>query len=429
MSDGENIRAELMRLIEEGEVNAADALIRSLPSDSDLPVELLKVCGNAYLKLGKQDLAANVFHLAVSKGVADEEIYYNIAVCEMAKKNYLAATDAFRVVLSRQPQHLAAILYLAVCCERAGESRSALSAYMKAVRLAESISKANIPTNLRKILSHATEVISSTLADVFRVRLTALTAKYGEKELSRIISGANIFLGVQAPNYANEFWRPALMYIPGLLPRMFYERDELPYLAEIEKATAEIRNEFLHVWTMERGFNPYINHPESSASSETWRELNNSKDWSTYHFYRQGMVYEENCRLCPITADILSRLPLHNVPGYSPEAMFSVLKAHTKIKAHYGPVNGRLIVHLPLIVPENCGAIRVGDEARSWQVGECLIFDDSMKHEAWNNSDELRAVLIFDIWNPQMKEYERQAMTAMLVAAKQFESELLALPF
>ena len=29
-----------------------------------------------------------------------------------------------------------------------------------------------------------------------------------------------------------------------------------------------------------------------------------------------------------------------------------------------------------------------------------LIFDDTIEHEARNDSDELRVVLIFDLWNP-----------------------------
>ena len=57
--------------------------------------------------------------------------------------------------------------------------------------------------------------------------------------------------------------------------------------------------------------------------------------------------------------------------------------------------------HLPLIVPAgNKCAIRVGDETREWKEGELMIFDDSFEHEAWNRSDEMRVVLMFDIPNP-----------------------------
>ena len=101
--------------------------------------------------------------------------------------------------------------------------------------------------------------------------------------------------------------------------------------------------------------------------------------------------------------------------------MFSVLRPHTRIPAHYGAVNGRVIAHLPLIVPENCGALRVGDQQRSWTEGELLMFDDSFEHEAWNDSDETRVVLIFDSWNPAITPAERAAFAAVLQAAQRFE--------
>jgi aspartyl/asparaginyl beta-hydroxylase (cupin superfamily) len=46
---------------------------------------------------------------------------------------------------------------------------------------------------------------------------------------------------------------------------------------------------------------------------------------------------------------------------------------------------------------------------------ECLIFDDTIEHEAENNGDELRVVLIFDLWNPLLSEEER-ALTSRLAA-------------
>jgi len=43
-------------------------------------------------------------------------------------------------------------------------------------------------------------------------------------------------------------------------------------------------------------------------------------------------------------------------------------------------------------------------------VGEAFAFDDTIEHEAWNDSDELRAVLIFDVWNPYMTADECRLM-------------------
>jgi aspartate beta-hydroxylase len=80
----------------------------------------------------------------------------------------------------------------------------------------------------------------------------------------------------------------------------------------------------------------------------------------------------------------------------------------------------RLICHLPIIVPENCGALRVGNEERAWVEGETLIFDDSIQYEAWNTSKEERVVLLFEIWRPELNEEERALITGLLAAVKEY---------
>ena len=43
----------------------------------------------------------------------------------------------------------------------------------------------------------------------------------------------------------------------------------------------------------------------------------------------------------------------------------------------------------------------------SSDLGEAFVFDDTIEHEAWNDSGELRAVLIIDTWNPHIGVAER----------------------
>jgi aspartate beta-hydroxylase len=70
---------------------------------------------------------------------------------------------------------------------------------------------------------------------------------------------------------------------------------------------------------------------------------------------------------------------------------------------------------LPLIVPPGCG-FRVGATQRPWNIGEAFAFDDTIEHEAWNDSDELRAVLIIDVWNPCLTLAERDLCRALFAA-------------
>lgn len=48
--------------------------------------------------------------------------------------------------------------------------------------------------------------------------------------------------------------------------------------------------------------------------------------------------------------------------------------------------------------------------------GEAWVFDDTIEHEAWNDSDRLRVVLIGDLWRPELSTDERAAVTAIIAA-------------
>jgi aspartyl/asparaginyl beta-hydroxylase (cupin superfamily) len=99
--------------------------------------------------------------------------------------------------------------------------------------------------------------------------------------------------------------------------------------------------------------------------------------------------------------------------------MFSALAPKSHIPPHNGETNARVVAHLPLIVPDGC-TYRVGFDERRWRVGETLIFDDTIEHEARNDSDELRVVLIFDLWNPLLTAAERNLVKTLAAAARAF---------
>ena len=47
-------------------------------------------------------------------------------------------------------------------------------------------------------------------------------------------------------------------------------------------------------------------------------------------------------------------------------------------------------------------------------------FDDTLEHEAWNDSDALRVVLIFDLWNPLLSSADRRLASRLAKATREF---------
>jgi aspartyl/asparaginyl beta-hydroxylase (cupin superfamily) len=88
------------------------------------------------------------------------------------------------------------------------------------------------------------------------------------------------------------------------------------------------------------------------------------------------------------------------------------LRAGAHIPAHNGFVNTRLIGHLPLVVPGKC-RFRVGNDVREWQEGRAWIFDDTINHEAWNDSDRTRVILLFEIARPELTDEENRLVAAL----------------
>lgn len=124
--------------------------------------------------------------------------------------------------------------------------------------------------------------------------------------------------------------------------------------------------------------------------------ITHDDSWKTFFLQGAGMDCRENARRCPETMKLLAK-----IPGSS-TAFFSILSPGKHIPAHRGAYNGVLRFHLGLLVPEpreRC-RIRIGNEFRSWNEGEALIFDDSFNHEVWNDTAGWRVVLFVDFARP-----------------------------
>ena len=232
-------------------------------------------------------------------------------------------------------------------------------------------------------------------------RLRDVRAQHATEPQERFDHCIDAFLGKRGIYHPE----PTFLQFPKLPAWEFYRREDFPWLDEIEAATADVRSEFERVFVEDAGqLEPYIAYPEG-VPIDQWAALNHSRQWSAYYLWRDGARVDEHLARCPKTAELLSRAPLADVPGYAPTAFFSILDAKTHIPAHTGVTNTRLVVHLPLVIPGGC-RFRVGSQTREWQAGRAWVFDDTMQHEAWNDSDVPRAILIFDIWNHLMTPAE-----------------------
>ncbi len=377
----------------------------------------------AFEALEREDFsaAAQFYRGLVAQMPDNIDLMYNLALALHGATELEAALRVLDDCLKLQPDNLYVLLRRGLVLQQAGREEEAGKPFLMALRLSESMDIARLPEDLRFFLHNASGAVRAQLDRSISAALQPLVEAHGEAAIARLRKAADMFLGKLPIQLAHPKWRPGLFYVPDLPVRRFFEPAEFPWAAQVEAATESVRKELLAVLQDGEGFAPYVNHPEGSQKARTWKGINRNANWSTLHLFRHGERVEENCRRCPRTAALLESIDLHRVPGYGPEAMFSVLRAKTRIPAHFGSVNGRLVVHLPLIVPPDCGALRCDDQQRSWEEGKLMIFDDSFEHEAWNDSDSTRVVLIFDAWRPDLTLVEREAFSRILQAAGRYE--------
>jgi aspartyl/asparaginyl beta-hydroxylase (cupin superfamily) len=200
---------------------------------------------------------------------------------------------------------------------------------------------------------------------------------------------------------------PPFFLVPGIKSKRYFDAAGFAGIAALEAVTDQIRNEFLTI-TGNKDLASRLNglHAAESGAGRTG-------SWSMIPLIRNGSAVEEFANQCPITMRAAEALDMPKLGLISPSLYFSVLEPNSRIAPHVGITNARVILHLPLIVPADCG-IRVGGETCNWEVGKSLVFDDMTLHEAWNDSDRLRVVLIADLWRPELSPLERRGVADLM---------------
>jgi len=330
------------------------------------------------------------------------------------------AIAAFDAALVIEPYYLPAILGKGAALDDIGRKAQAAAIWRNALKVAPSADR--LPPPLAQMHARARACVDEEnrkLRDYLGARVDGVRAQYGASELKRFDESIEIFSG-RARAYSPE---PTMLHFPALPPVSFFDRSQFGWFEMLEAASATIVEELSSVLAAPTAdaFRPYVAYPPGAPVNQ-WGELNHSRRWSSYFFFSNGVKQAEACRSAPKTAALLERLPLLDVTTFGPTAMFSSLAPRTRIPPHTGSTNVRAIVHLPLILPGPAW-FRVGNDRRTWRMGEAWAFDDTLEHEAMNEADETRVILICDTWNPFLTGPERALVAALLQAKDRYQAE------
>lgn len=403
---------EAKRFLQQGRKDKARALLESMVSADENNLDALHLLS----RIARMEGDPNRSRELLGKLLAlkpDHPLYnYDLGVLELDDNQPEQALERFRKAAQAQPDNPIVLLHLAPTLETLGRRYEAAAVYQNCWNFAlkQGAGLSRLPENLQQVMMQGRQRIGLESRAMLEHALSEAKKAYGNQDTARLKQLIRIVLGEEVPNVPDK-QQPTSLFFPGLPDTPFLEREQFPWIEAVESNWEVIRDEFLKMTQDGQHLKPYINFDPNSPSGQHWQEVNQSLSWASCHIYEQGTLIDEVAERCPKTMAALEQAPIMHVPGFTPETMFSVLQPRTHIPPHHGAVNCRLLVHLPLIIPENCGALRVAGEARSWVPGKSLIFDDTYLHEAWNDSDETRVVLIYDIWHPGLTDIERDYFT------------------
>lgn len=388
------------------------ATVTGRASAANDPVAL-NSAGMVALREGRYDDASHAFKAALNADPAATALWRNLATARRALGDSAGEMAALDAAIDADRRDFMAWLRKAELHQRLSEEAQAFTAWQAVLQLAVHLDP--VPDALVPILAAGRDFtaqcslkieqqVAEALGD-FSARLDARDARRTRAFVDAALCRRKIYV-----NDCNGLCYP---FLPA---DEFFDDHHFPWFAALEANTEAIRAEALALLADPGdALRPYVRMDKGSPQTK-WTPLDQSLAWGACFLWEYGKPNQQVLDRCPTTAQALARVPQNHIPGRAPTAFFSILKPRTRIPAHTGVSNTRAIIHLPLVVPDGCG-FRVGGETRQWQVGKAFAFDDTIEHEAWNDSDEMRAVLIFDVWNPHLSDAEQAIVAGYFAAA------------
>lgn len=364
----------------------------------------------AALQSGIPGQARAILEPIIEQGVDNAAVWGVFALAcrdQGDMKNAMAAADRS---LALEPRNPRAIVVKGDAYFKAGDRRAAGAFYRDALGYIPA--QAQLAPDMAADMQRARERMKS-LAGEFSRHLDAAVGDLIDKatgDTTRMQQALDMLLGKRRIYYPE----PKQIHFPGLPVQEFANPADFEWVPTVEAAFAEILSEAQALQGEQAEFGAYLKSSDSRPAYDL-HGLKDNQDWGAFYLWYNGESVPENQARCPKTTAIMETLPLVFSGRRCPNVLFSRLKAGARIPPHNGMINTRLICHLPLIIPSDCG-FRVGNDVREWEPGKVWLFDDTVEHEAWNNSNQDRIILIFEVWKPELSEDEKGLVNRLLEA-------------
>ena len=241
-------------------------------------------------------------------------------------------------------------------------------------------------TDLEKVLLYRRALLMLP-TNLFVVDQFGLALLFVDREIEARALFAN---AVARGLWGNPLQRPVSKYVKGLTSKPWHDKNDYPFITKLEEGVDKIKHELLY----------NLEHRRHLFTGET-ENLHVGGEWTELRIKSSGFGLTKYTEYFTDTMKVIADCGQEFV-----SIKFSAIQPGTHIRTHTGPSNERLRLHLTLI-HKGGARIRVGTEWRTWEQGKAIIFDDSWEHEVIHTGDDVRVVLIMDIWHPELPSESR----------------------
>lgn len=401
-------------------VAAAEAAYQQILAMSPGNTEAIAALGQLAVNRRDMPAAANYFSLAHHLDPANPQHGLDHAFALLSSDLLQDAVDVLQKTVTAQADCFNAWLMLGQVFDALNKPDDALRAFHQAVLRAQGsgqwLTQSSTPPAMLDAVIRAIKTVRQGHRWLYHDSYDNVRQAFGSTALKRVDKALAGYLKELQVLPDSPHQQPRFFYIPDLPTGPYHDPALHTWSAALAQAYQVIRAEALRTLAEDSHFENFIQFRDSVKVEDYLRGENATPTWEALFFYRRGKRYDANHTRCPDTSKVLDSLDLCHVENEAPEICFSVLTAGSEILPHCGVTNARLVMHLPLLVPESCALHVFGGGEHHWREGELVMFDDTFKHEAWNRSASTRVVLLMDCWNPHLDAAERQAVKQLLEA-------------
>jgi len=411
--------------VRHGRLLDAERVYQQIAAEHPDDVEALRFLANAALARSEPGHAIALLSRAAQADRSNTGVLLELGLAYRNAQRMDEARSVFAgIIESSNGSDTTARLLLANVLELDNRPEQALLQYFRAIVDAQSgdrwLSDSTTEPGMRRLVQHAMQYTATERRKLFEHALQTFRRGMDVARLGRVETALATYLRDGGGPPEDPRQKPTFMYIPSLGADCYLDTTLFDWLPNWSARVSLLDHEALacqKAFALPRSYQPF--------SLESIIESRDAAAMPVQHvpLYQRGIFFDSIKTQAPALCELVEAAPLVRISNYAPEAAIIAVQPGNRTVRHHGRTNA-----FCMIVVVFCDSaplqVMVGGELRRLKANESLAFDPSFEFEFSATDDREARALAIEVWNPGVSQLERDALTALTIAAVNFDTRL-----